>query len=243
MINILNDGTWEHLTRGAETIPDSWSKRCADSIREEKREVEKRKKELIPKFIPLDVDKLKWIQMVKELKEEYSIMEGTRQDEQASRRIAILVGELYLTHYEELRTGEGILDNGPLMNVMIIEKEISDVAMEHRLTCDTLDREYRVKHPNYRKLVLYAWGVDKRSGLEGYTTQLKEWTAEALVLASEPQTTEKGEEEDGKLGTSGNVDRGRTFEADGNEETRVSTFALRQRDAFRSTDQEQTTVS
>lgn len=41
-IDILDDETWERLTRGAESIPDNWSRRCEESIRKEKREVEKR---------------------------------------------------------------------------------------------------------------------------------------------------------------------------------------------------------
>ena len=41
-IDILNDETRERLIRGAETIPDNWSVRCANFIKGERREVEKR---------------------------------------------------------------------------------------------------------------------------------------------------------------------------------------------------------
>ena len=41
-IDILNDEARERLIRGAETIPDNWSARCANFIKGERREVEKR---------------------------------------------------------------------------------------------------------------------------------------------------------------------------------------------------------
>jgi len=36
-----------------------------------------------------------------------------------------------------------------------------------------------------RKHALCTWGVDKASGVERYSTQLKEWAAEALLRISE----------------------------------------------------------
>jgi hypothetical protein len=72
---------------------------------------------------------------------------------------------------------------GELMfyNPLIVEKDIYDMAIENRLSCPTLEREQRIKKPQYRKIVLNVWGIDKMSGLEGYTTQLKEWAKEAFL--------------------------------------------------------------
>ena len=42
MIDIMNNETWERLQRGASGIPDNWNRRVEESIRRERREVEKR---------------------------------------------------------------------------------------------------------------------------------------------------------------------------------------------------------
>ena len=75
-----------------------------------------------------------------------------------------------------------------MLNVVIIEKDVYDLAMENRLSCDPLKRESRAQHQGQ---VLCTWGRDKKSGLEGYTSQIKEWTARALL--KKIQTTEKEE--------------------------------------------------
>jgi len=142
-----------------------------------------RKKEEVPKVITLNVDKNNWIEVVRELREEYEILEGTKKDETSARRIAILVGELYLSKF-----GRG--NPKAFLNVMIIEKDVFDLAIENRLNCDILNCEEKVK-PHLRKQVLCTWGVDKTSGMEGYTTQLKVWTAEALL--GSPESIEKEE--------------------------------------------------
>ncbi|MGA2464667.1 MAG: hypothetical protein ABSH06_09990 [Thermodesulfobacteriota bacterium] len=188
----------------------SWSEVCLETIRQEKREAEIRygikiglteircakcgkscvpgahpcfKEELIPKFIPLDVDKEKWFEIVRELQEEYNIAEGDKRDETSARRVAILLGEAYLTHHRELKTGKGIFANDPLLNVTIVEKDAFDLAIEYRLSCDPLEKEDRVKGD--KKRVLCTWGVDKTSGMERFTTQLKEWSVVALLTTPE----------------------------------------------------------
>jgi hypothetical protein len=125
------------------------------------------------------VDREEWKKAVMELKEEYDIQQGTKQDETTARRIAILLGELYLTHFH---------DSLALFHVPIIEKDGYDLAIEYRFKCEPLEREVRVKR-EYKKQVLSTWGVDKTSGMEGYTTQLKELTLRVLL-----ETTEEAEE-------------------------------------------------
>lgn len=132
-----------------------------------------RQRESVPKMIMLNVDKNKWVEVVKQIEGEYGIHEGHRQDETSARRIAMLLGELYLSGFHQ--------DNSNAMfNVTIMEKDAFDLAIENRLTCDLLEREERVK-PHVRKQLLCTWGVDKTSGIEGYTTQLKEWTIKTLL--------------------------------------------------------------
>jgi len=136
-----------------------------------------RQREPVPRINRLNVDKNKWIEAVKQIQEEYGIRGGNRQDETSARRIAISIGELYLSEFRESNLKA-------IFNVPIVEKGAFDLAVEYRLTCGPLEREERVK-PHMRKHVLCTWGVDKTSGVEGYTTQLKEWTAEALLGISE----------------------------------------------------------
>jgi hypothetical protein len=133
------------------------------------------------KLIILGVDREEWGNAVRELKEDYEIHEGKKQDETSARRIGILLGDLYLTHFR---------NSLALFRVPIIEKDGFDLAIEYRLKCEPLEREARVKR-EYKKQVLCTWGVDKTSGVEGYTTQLKDWTISALLEA-----TEEAEEKD-----------------------------------------------
>ena len=133
------------------------------------------------KLITLNVDREEWGKAVRELKQDYDIRQGTKQDETSARRIAILLGELYLTHFR---------DSSALFRVPIIEKDGFDLAVEYRLKCEPLEREARVKR-EYKKQVLCTCGVDKVSALERYTTQLKEWTIRSLLEA-----TEEAEEKD-----------------------------------------------
>ena len=119
------------------------------------------------------VSREKWIKAVEELKQEHGIQIGTRRDETSARRLAILVGELYLTRF-----GRGL--KGALLVVPAIEKDLYDLAMDLRLTCDALEREARGGRESQNK-VLCTWGVDRKSGAEDFTTILKEWTAIALA--------------------------------------------------------------
>jgi hypothetical protein len=146
-----------------------------------------------------------WEKAVRELKEGYGIRQGTQKDETSARRIAILLVELYLTHFH---------DSLALFRVLIIEKDGFDLAIEHRLKCEPLEREARVKR-EHKKKVLCTWGVDKASGMEGYTTQLKDWTIR--VLLENPEIHEKEVEDDGPdYGEIGF--RERSFESIGFEE-------------------------
>ena len=127
-------------------------------------------------MITLDVDQGEWVKAMKELQREYVIREGTKQDETSSRRIALLLGEAYITNF---RNGSNVILNYP-----IVEKDAFDLAMEYRLTCDPLEREERVKG-GVKKQILCTWGADKASGMEGYTSQLKEWTLRAFLEVPE----------------------------------------------------------
>jgi len=177
------------------------------------------KRDLIPKMIPLNVDRSEWIEAVRGLQAEYQIQEGTKQDETSSRRIAILLGELYLTQ------------GGVLINVPIVEKDLFDLSMEYCVGYDPLDHEERFKGKDKKK-VLLTWGVDRVSGMEGYTTQLKEWSAVALLVKPEK------EEGDGELSITRN-DHGRGVdETPWHEERRIEIFAGRERDALRRVEQE-----
>lgn len=120
--------------------------------------------------------------MVKELQEEYSIFEGNKKDEISARRIGILLGDLYASKFK-----------GNIINAPIIEKDGFDLALEYRLKCDPLEKEEKFKGKE-KKQILCTWGVDKVSGVEGYTTQLKEWTVRALL---EPVNEEKEDEDYG----------------------------------------------
>ena len=119
------------------------------------------------------VSREEWIKAVEELKQEHGIQIGSRRDETSARRLAILVGELYLTRF-----GRGL--NVALFVVPAIEKDVYDLALELRLTCDPLEREDRVGRESQSK-VLCTWGVDRKSGVEDVTTILKAWTAIALA--------------------------------------------------------------
>ena len=137
----------------------------------------------------LHVDRQKWIEAVQKLKDEYNIHVGRKPDGVSARRIAILIGELYL---RGLDGG----NRGSLLIVPMVEKDCYDLAMELHLSCDTLERERRVG-PKLAKKVLCTWGVDKKSGAEGHSTILKEWTAQALLGQAK---NEKKEEVDGTGG-------------------------------------------
>ncbi len=129
------------------------------------------------------VGKDEWLDAVREFKAEYGIREGSRSDEIDAKRVANLAGELYLGFVRGRDRLERIM-----LNVMIIEKDIFDLAMEYRLRCDPLERESK---KGDRKHVLLTWGADKASGMEKYTSQLKEWTAQALL--EKPETNNKEE--------------------------------------------------
>jgi hypothetical protein len=139
------------------------------------------------------VSQEEWIKAVEELKQEHGIQIGTRRDETSARRLAILVGELYLTRF-----GRGL--KGALFVVPAIEKDVYDLALELRLTCDPLEREDRVGRKS-QSMVLCTWGVDRKSGAEDFTTILKGWTAIALA------ETENARKEDDH-GTGGEIDPG-----------------------------------
>lgn len=148
------------------------------------------KEKPIPQLILLNVDRDKWIEKVREIQKEYEIEKGKKPDATASRRIAVLLGEAYIEHFGE--------QSKVLLNVPIVEKDMYDMALENRLICPVLEREKKVK-PHRRMDVLCTWGVDKTSGVEGYTTQLKEWAAIALLAESK----EKEENGNGEQGTDG----------------------------------------
>ena len=130
-----------------------------------------------------NIDENEWTEAVGIFKEEYDIREGSRRDEIAARRVAILAGELYLRQVRGRDRLERIM-----LNVVIIEKDVFDLAMESRLRCDPLKRELKSQHQGQ---VLCTWGRDKKSGLEGYTAQIKEWTPKALL--KKHQTTKEEE--------------------------------------------------
>ncbi len=130
-------------------------------------------------MIITNINENEWTEAVEALKEEHDIRAGNRRDEIAARRVAILAGELYM----RLVRGRDRLER-IMLNVVIIEKDIFDLAMESRLRCDPLKRESK-----HQGQVLSTWGRDKKSGLEGYSSQIKEWTAKALL--KKLQTTEK----------------------------------------------------
>jgi hypothetical protein len=167
------------------------------------------KKEVITKVILLDVDRESLIEAVRAIQEENNIREGNKQDETSSRRIAILLGELYLSDFID-HSNEKLTSS--MLNVTIIERDVFEFAMEYRLRCDPLDRESRVK-PHLKKQVLFTWGVDKTSGMEGYTIpQLKEWTTQAL-LVQEGKGIDHGDREEPRSFNFGN----RPFEGIGVE--------------------------
>jgi hypothetical protein len=154
--------------------------------------------ELNSQLILLDVSRDEWIKEVKLLQEDYNIRQETKTDEVSARRIAILFGEMFI------RTFRGRMD--VIKYVPIIEKDCYDIGIENRLVCDPLEREERIK-PHLRKQVLRTWGVDKSSGVEGYTTQLKELIIMALIKVLEAK--EKEEENHGIQGEeSGSFDIG-----------------------------------
>ena len=147
------------------------------------------KKKRSPKLVTLEVDREEWCKAARELREEYHIRQGTKQDKTSAKRIAILLGELYLILFH---------DPLALFRVPIIEKDGFDLAIEYRLECEPLEKEARVKR-EYKKQVLSAWGIDKTSGMEGYTTQLKEWTIEALLETDEEMKGENYGPDDGEI--------------------------------------------
>ncbi len=182
-------------------------------------------------MIALNVDKEKWVALVKEVQEEYNIREDKKQDERSAQRIGILLGENYIRNF---RTVSKVITYAP-----IVEKDGFDLAMEYRLTCDPLERELTAK-PEARRKVLHVWGVNKISGMDHLTTQLKEWTIRALV-----KTSEIGKEdlENGKFGFAGNGDRGGVIEDAEIETERTRIFESRERDALRSDEQDEACLS
>jgi len=129
----------------------------------------------VRKLIPLNVDRERWFEAVRELQEEYNIAEGDKRDETSARRIAILLGEAYITNFR--------MCSNVVLNCPIVEKDAFDLAIEYRLSPNPLEREGRVKGD--KKRVLCTWGIDKTSGMERFTTQLKEWSAVALLTTQE----------------------------------------------------------
>jgi hypothetical protein len=147
----------------------------------------------------------RWVEKVKEIREEYSIEVGKKQDEVSARRFAILIAEAFTSIFAGR---PGVIDLMP-----IIEKDHFDLAFENRLYCDPIPGEEKVK-PEFRKKVLAVWGTDKRSGMEGSTCNLKEWTIGALLEAQEKEV------EDYESG--GEVDLGsRTYEELGLEKAGI----------------------
>jgi len=165
------------------------------------------------RFVPLDVDRERWVDGIRGLRDEYGISEGTKQDSQSSKRIALLVSEFYLYNYRELRTGKGIFHNDPLLNVSIIEKEVYEMAIENKLTCDPLESETRVKDPARRGAVLDIWGIDKKNGFENCRSQLSEWTA--ITLLGERKDEDGRESESGQVDFGNGLDEGFELEESG----------------------------
>ena len=141
--------------------------------------------------IYLNLDKDQWVNQVKWAVEEYNIQIGEKKDEISARRIANLLGEIYIKLSAEPTQVK-------LLRVMIVEKDMFDLAMELKLECNPLESEERVK-PHLRKKVLCTWGIDKTSGLERYTSQLKEWTIEALKI-NQPLAEDFQSKEETKYG-------------------------------------------
>ena len=155
------------------------------------------------------IDENQWLNAMRGLKDEYGLIKGTRRDETSARRIAILVGEFYLK--------QRMKDS--LSNVLVIEKDVFDLALEQRLKCNPLEKESRCRDG---KRALCTWGVDKASGFEGYTTQFKDWTTKALL--EEPEITCKEEAYGTETGDGGEgtIDLGvGTTEAPGFEEAGI----------------------
>ena len=69
----------------------------------------------------------------------------------SSKRIGILLGNLYLTRF-----GRG--NSRALFNVTTIEKDGYDLAIEYRLTCDPLERGKRFKDRKGREQALQDLG-------------------------------------------------------------------------------------
>jgi hypothetical protein len=158
------------------------------------------------------VDREKWTRIVKEMFAEYEVERGTKKDLISARRIAMILGEEYLRQ----RPPQGI------WNIMILEKDLYELALENRLTCNMLERETKVK-PHLRGRVLEVWGVDKRSGFESFVTDLKEWTIRAM--------TEEGEVREDDF--PGSDSRSGVNEISWLEEERIGLFEERERDAIR----------
>jgi len=190
-------------------------RKCKGIEEEPKKGPSPKRHDTMLRMIPLNVDRDEWINLVREIQEEYGIHEDTKQDPISARRIAILLGEAYITNFR----------NGPnvILNCPIVEKDCFDLAMEYRLTCDPLERETRGKG-GYKKQVLYTWGVDKVSGMENCTTQLKEWSAVALLIK---------EEENEQSNFTGDVNGRGVVENNEMEADRIRIFAARERAAFR----------
>ncbi len=176
-------------------------------------------------LLSLDVDKNEWIKAVVAAKVEYQIEQGSKMDSVSSRRIAILLTEAYLS-----------LSRGTPRAILfapVVEKDMYSLAMEHRLTCEPLERESRVK-AEHRNHILTTWGIDRRFGLDDLMTQLKGWTLAALLELPEAETEGVNHV---KSSLAGNDHGSRVDEGIGVEEGRTSIFASRERNAVRPVEQ------
>lgn len=118
--------------------------------------------------------KQRWAARVKEIVRDFSVSVDKKKDETSARRFAILIGETIL---EMLAGTPRIVDYLP-----IIEKDHYDLALRQKLYCDPIPAEETFK-AGLGDRVLTVWGVDRRSGLESSTCNLKDWTLEALTEA------------------------------------------------------------
>jgi hypothetical protein len=205
-------------------------RRCKAVELPEAKKIAVPKPEITKRLVILDVDKDKWMAEVKKIKSEYHIGVGSARDLKAARRIAVLLGEAYLS---ELK--------GNQLRLTIVEKDMFDLAVEYRLTCEPLEWEFDKKRDDPKKLSV--WGVDRASGLELYTTQLKEWTSVALLVV--PEKKEKEVKVDGgtrieRVGR--NVDRTGDVGTARVEAQRASLFEGRKRNAVRHVVQEQASL-
>ncbi len=108
--------------------------------------------------------KQKWTDALSELKAEYNIQSGTKIDERSSRRIAIIVSELFIKTFPQKNSQ---------ISFYYLEPTIYQIARKYRLQCDPMDREER--NPKAVDSMLKIWGADKGQGVEVKITNLEEW--------------------------------------------------------------------